>query len=193
MAADTPTTQRQARYGISIDTFFSAHQALLEKTRASQTDTASFEASLNELKDKIASATPAKHELPYNCTMIYPWLFGNAIPDSRQQIDHAVELLGIRAIVTLTPCPLTSTRIFIVPSTTVETTQFCSIHPQICWKVWISDPMYRCITFPWSMLALPPKNRHKCSWVYARRQERRVEQFWSIAGQVLDELFACWN
>ena len=112
MAADTPTTQRQARYGISIDAFLNAHQALLEKTRTYQTDTASFETSLTELKNKITSATPAKYELPYNCTMIYPWLFGSAIPDSRQQIDHAVELLGVRAIVTLTPCPLTSPRIF---------------------------------------------------------------------------------
>src|SRR3989338_6509493 len=115
MAADTSTTQRQARYGISIDAFLNAHQATLETARKDRSNTTSFEASLTELKDKIASTTStttAENELPYNCPMIYPWLFGRAIPDNRQQIDHAVELLGVRAIVTLTPCPLTSPRIF---------------------------------------------------------------------------------
>ncbi|MDP1548157.1 MAG: hypothetical protein Q8L87_19260, partial [Anaerolineales bacterium] len=108
-------TRRPKQRGISIDVFFSAHHALLKAARKTPSETASFEASLADLKDKLASMTsvnPAETELPYNCTMIYPWLFGSAFPDSRQQIDTSVELLGIRAIVTLTPCPLTSPRIF---------------------------------------------------------------------------------
>src|SRR3989338_865747 len=104
-------TRRPKQRGISIDAFFSAHQALLKAARKTPSETASFEASLTDLKDKLASMTsvnPAETELPFNCTMIYPWLFGSAFPDSLQQIDTSVELLGVRAIVTLTPCPLTS-------------------------------------------------------------------------------------